>query len=57
MKHNPVIAHNTDANMIITFVSIGAGSCPDTNCIKELRPGALVYLALRERGVGVVTGE
>jgi hypothetical protein len=42
MKFSAVIVHNTDANMIITLVSIGVGSCPDHHCIKDLGQGASV---------------
>src|SRR5580704_1488360 len=42
IKLSAVIVHNTDANMIITLVSIGVGSSPADHCIRDMRHGARV---------------
>jgi hypothetical protein len=53
MKLSAVMVHITEANMIITFVSIGAGSCPDFQLYQGT--GA-VGSAGAAAGAGIVTG-
>jgi hypothetical protein len=51
MKLNAVIVHNTDKNMIITLVSIGAGSFPRSPTVS--RTVGKVHPLLRSPGCGV----
>ncbi len=58
IKFSAVIVHNTDANMIMTPVSIGAGSFPRSPTVS--RTEAKLHPLLRRhgtQGVSVVTGD
>jgi hypothetical protein len=45
MKLNAVIVHSTDANIIITFISIEVGSSPADQCIRDMRRAHLLIRA------------